>query len=336
MTSLPSYALRLCAALLALASLAASCSKEQRAAAPEPTVGITFEAGLAHTRSDIPADGAVHTLDVLVFRTATGALESHVRSAASRVNVEVLKDVEVTCKAVANAPSGAFAGVRTLSGWEGTSALLSQCSPASLIMTGGSTYTFSAPATEQVELRRLPCKVSLETVTPAFLAYAYTDAESHYLGAFLVNAVGSVLYDGTAQTSPWYNPQGRDASLPEAMQALLCADADSTLSGAATISPDIALYCCPNPTDNSSNSLNAPQWSARNTRLVVVLSIAGQLNYYPVTLPAMTGNTEYRITDLRLLGPGSGSPDIPVSRDVIDYTVVVSPWVDDEKDITMY
>lgn len=325
MTNASSYfrvaALSLCA-LLCLGS----CSRET---APErrETVGVTFEVGLAHSRADLGPDASVSTLDILIFRSATGSVEGHVRGSGTRVNAEVLKGVQVDCRAVANAPEGAFASVRTLDDYLSTLCRLDDNAPQRLVMTGGSTFTFTASGTAPLDLSRLVSKVTLTTLTPVFLGYAYAGSEVHLKGACLINAVGSVPYAGTATAGDlWYNRMACDPALAEGLRALLVKDMDVELTDDNPVDLSQSFYVCPNPVSNDDNALNAPLWSPRSTRLVLEVEIGGLTNYYPVTLPAMEGNTEYRITDLRLLGPGSSNPDLPVSRQVIDYTVMVNPW----------
>ena len=92
----------------------------------------------------------------------------------------------------------------------------------------------------------------------------------------------------------------------------------------------------PNPTSNSVNSVNAPDWSIRNTRIAVELLIDGVSNWYPVDLVEMACNVHYVINSLTVMGPGSQGPDYPVVREDVNFTLFVMPWSDESVKADFY
>ena len=94
-----------------------------------------------------------------------------------------------------------------------------------------------------------------------------------------------------------------------------------TLSDASSKTLGMDFYCCPNPEGK--------------TRLVLELTVCGIKNYYPVTLPPMQCNYEYRIADVELTGWGSASPDVPVDRERLCWNLSVLPWGQEGKTFVM-
>ena len=202
----------------------------------------------------------------------------------------------------------------------------------SLVMAGSGVFP-EGPVDEnvRVSLERYACKVTVESVTVKW-PDAFKMATDVRLGRIaLVNVVGSTPYSGIpAVGETWYNKMGIDAGLSPLIEDLTVKDYGIPLSEDAPVRTESPLYCLPNPTANDVTSSNTAGWSARNTRIAVEILLDGSSNWYPVDLPAMVCNRHYVIRSLTLTGPGSASPDRPVERDDVRYSIAVKPWVDGE------
>lgn len=335
-------------ALLSLSLLPCACDKRGRLPEGEGErsyvmTRVTFAGAPASaTKGGIEATGAVvsddtvESLSVFVYRSATGSLESSVRSEGAVAQVDVPSDMSLQWHVVANIPEGESVSCDTPD--ELNSSLWKPDSlSAPFAMTGTGSGSFSGGESVSVSLRRLVSRVTLQKVTPAFLGTSYKDASVTLTRVFLLNVAGSCPYSGTpsSDVSLWYNKLTLDASLPEGIAGGLVKDYSLSLSDASSVTLGTQLYCCPNPIGNGIDSSTEPSWSARNTRLIIELSIDGVPNYYPITLPAMSCNTDYVIREAVLLGAGASSPDMPVSRDAMRFSIQVNAWGTDAVDLNL-
>lgn len=326
--------LRLAILVLASALLLASCVEGGPDAVR--TAVVRFEAGIAATKATTAATSAeksVSSLDVLVFRTQGGVLEAAGRETGDHLSLSVPADVELDCRVVANAPERAFAGVSSLDGFLATLSRLEDNGPGSLVKGGRVVRSFAEGDDEAVVVTNMVSRVTLGSITPLFLDGGYAGATVTLDAVYLSNVVGSVPYSmvatAPAEAGGWMMKMGDPQDVPAGsnVAAMLYRSVGATLSSAASVTRDDVFYCCPNPVDNGVSYSTAPQWSARNTRLVVVVSFDGVPTYYPIDMPAMQGGYDYVISDLRLLGPGSDHPDKPVVRgDALSFTISVNPW----------
>ena len=149
-------------------------------------------------------------------------------------------------------------------------------------------------------------------------------------GIYLINVNGSCPYSqvSTASTDNglWYN---RQKYVSGECNALISDRFDSPVTlqlSADTVTPYTTshyLYCYPNPTATDSS---ADSWSHRYTRLVVETTLAGKTYYYPVNIPAPAANTLYQITNMKITGLGSDSPDKLVEKGTISVSITVTDW----------
>ena len=83
------------------------------------------------------------------------------------------------------------------------------------------------------------------------------------------------------------------------------------------------FYCYPNPTVTETGS-------ARFTRLVVEATLNGSKYYYPVNITGggegISSNKLYKVTQMTITGPGSLSPDTPVSKQNLTFNIEVLDW----------
>lgn len=312
------YAAGILAVIIPLA--VTSCHKDDIAPEAQRRT-VSFSAGVATKAGD---DG-IGTLDALVFRE-NGQREAYARSGGNSVQVSLPTGIPLRWYLVANATAD-LGSLLTESDLLSSRALLDGQAPSSVTMSGrGSGTIGDGTSTVGVELSRTVSRITLGSISPVFLKDSYQASAVKLAGIHVINAAGSCPYTLIPDAGGvWHNRLGREPGLSRSLSGMLGRDMDQTLDG-HTVEGPWTFYACPNPTDNGIDSRTAPSWSERNTRLVVEISIDGVPNYYPMTLPAMECNTEYLIREAILKGPGSASPDIPVERHDMAFTVSVRPW----------
>lgn len=325
--------IRITALLLAALSPLAACGGPGEPAEPVRRT-VVFELDIPHTRTAVTAHEAdVTSLDLLVYRVSDGSLDCSARLAGEdipSVSAPLSMGMELRYYVIANAPEGmpdAYGDEQSL--LSGVT-LLTHGSADGLVMwgTGGLVVEGDVPAIP-VTLRRYACKVTLGSVSARFLDGSTPSTKVCVGRVALVNVTGSTPWSGEPECGDvWYNRGGVYADLPAKVKDMTVADFGTPVPDSSPVTLDAALYCMPNPTDNGVNGGNSTEWSVRNTRLALELLVDGVANWYPLDLPAMQCNTNYVIERLILLGPGSDSPDKPVSRSEAEFSVSVTPWTE--------
>lgn len=316
-----------------------SCNKDGMGG-PKASVRFRIVTPETETKASVtPYEARVGSLDLLAFRALDGTLDGEpVRAVVvapattlTTISGDVTSNVALNCYVVANAPDGAFSGITSESAFLAALSRLDHSTSNSLVMVGKSlnmTVT-SSDSSEDIEITRLGCKVSVGTVSMSAAYYSGLGASPTVtIGrVVLANVVGSIPYSQVpAAGSVWYNQRGvLDAT--GIVADLTEFTSGAAITGSSPVSVNADLYCYPNPTSNSVDSSNdGGTWSARKTRAAIEVIVNGNPEWYPVTLPAMDCNKHYRIKTLTILGPGSTSPDIPVTRTDLAFTVSVNAW----------
>lgn len=264
---------------------------------------------------------AVSNLDLCAFGE-DDMLETYVRQEGESLTASLRKNTGLSYWLVANAREGLLDNIENEDQFRDTKVFLADSGRDDFLLVGSGTGCFTGRTEKQLNMDRRVCKVSIGKMTPSFLTNTYL-ADSHVTldKVWLINASGSVKLSGEASQEDMLNVGKMDANLSEKLTDLLVASPELNLVDASPIDLALSFYCCPNP--------------AENTRLVLELTIAGQKNYYPITLPAMRCNYEYCADEVELLGWGSASPDVPVDRKTMRWAVTVNPWGFEEKNITI-
>ena len=263
----------------------------------------------------------VSSLDLCAFRP-DGTLDTYARQEGGSITASLTKNMDLSYWLVANAKDGLLDGIATEDGMGNKKAMLSDNDKDALLLVGKGTGRFSGETEEHLDMDRMVCKVSIGKITPSFLGNTHLSNGSVTLDrVYLVNAPGSVPFSGEPSRSDMLNVASMDTSLSANLANLLSASPAIGLGDASPVDLDLSFYCCPNPDEN--------------TRLVLELTISGQKNYYPITLPAMRCNYEYRADEVELLGWGSASPDVPVERNALRWAVTVNPWGVEEKNFVI-
>ena len=322
-------------AFAAIASLA--CSKENPSEqVPQQVQMATLEVNVSDgvtTRATSVKDSQIGTaagdIQVLVFNSA-GNLVGFGENAASSSSISIsLPTGAVKCYAVVNS-SEDLSSVSKESALTSKMSYLKNNSVTKMEMFGSASKTISAGTNSvSIPVKRFAAKVQIDKITPAFTAPAHKAQEFKLTGIYLVNVNGSCPYTqaSTAGSSDyWYNKMKYvsgdcDALVSDKLSSPVTMQ---TSAGAVTAySTTHYLYCYPNPvtTDSSSSS-----WSNRYTRLVVETTLGGTTYYYPVNIPAPAANTMYQITNMKITGLGSDSPDKVVEKGSLSVSITVTDW----------
>lgn len=310
--------------LAGLAVLSGSCAMNHVHEREEVYIRFSIS---THLKSS--SETGISTLDLLVF-LPDGALGVYERVSGSEVASKVLAGTPLNWYLVANAPEGSLS---MLEDERDFLAKLSRLGDSDgFVMRASGTRIFLHDDTVYAELVRLACKVTLESLAPLFLADSYEGCDVRVTRISLINVVGTCPYSMIPHAGEWYNMLGMDDELPTGVRKLIDMELDIPLTASGLEGP-WSLYCMPNPVDNGVHSGLEPSWSPRNTRLVLELDIDGVKSWYPMDLPAMKCNHEYIFKEVRLLGEGSGHPDIPVARSGVSFEIGVDPWAAESKDV---
>lgn len=316
--------------LLALTlTFVSSCAKDGSSVRTAGEGKVIFACGETRAESASDTDG-INTVDLLVFRKGDGFLESYSRAEGNSVTTSVTTGFTYVYYVIANAPQNVLDRCVCEADFHKSVWSLADMANGTA-MVGSGEKRLEDNETVVVGLDRLLSKVTLEGITPSFLEHGFKDASVRLERVFLINVNGSCPYDSSATAGAvWYNRLGME-SLPSVISDCLVSDSGRALSGSGKVTEAFSFLCCPNPVGNGVTSLTEPSWSVRNTRLVIEISIDGVPNYYPIDIPSMSRNTNYIVRDAVLLGPGSSSPDIPVSRVSLSFSITVNQWMEDEE-----
>ena len=287
----------------------------------------------ADVKAAVLGDGsAVDRLDLLVFRSSDGTLDSYSSVSGNGLS-DISAVVTVGCRMnwhlVANAPEGAFDGITSEAGFMAQNTLLSHTSERTLVMHGSGTKTFTPgePATTVV-LKRYASKVSVGHISVSWLGDFALTPPCVLETVALVNARGQISWEGVPSGQAdglWYNRSGIDPSLGGIEAACLVAHPHRSIAGANAVNAGVELYAMPNPSECDDNADVMP-WAPRRTRIAIGLRIDGILQWYPIDLPAMECNTHYAVRNVFITGPGALEPDGTLDRSSISFTVELQPW----------
>jgi len=322
-------------AFVAIASLA--CSKENPSEqVPEGTQMATLEVNVSDgvaTRATSVKDSQIGTaagdIQVLVFNSA-GNLVGFGENAASSSNISIsVPTGSVKCYAVVNS-SEDLSSVSKESTLTSKVSYLKNNSVTKMEMIGSASKTIASGANSvSIPVKRFAAKVQIDKITPAFTAPAHKAQEFKLTGIYLVNVNGSCPYTLTStagSTDYWYNKMKYVSGDCNALISDKLSSPVTLQASADAVTPYTTshyLYCYPNPvtTDSSSSS-----WSNRYTRLVVETTLGGTTYYYPVNIPTPAANTLYQITNMKITGLGSNSPDKLVEKGSLSVSITVTDW----------
>lgn len=300
-------AIGILAAMLALGA----CSKPD-----EERVSVSFLAR-ADVKAALQNDDALERLDLLVFRSSDGAIDTYASASGHSIKASVTASCNMNWHLVANAPAGAFDGIVKEADFLERNTLLEHTTENTLVMHGSGTKVFnSGESPTTVVMQRYASKVSVERVAVIWLG-EFVDTPPCILETVaLVNARGQISWEGTPSASAgglWYNRSGIDG-LSGIVASCLVAHPNLSIASADGVNVGTALYAMPNPS------------AIEPTRLVLGMRIDGILQWYPIDLPPMQSNTHYSAKNVFITGPGAPEPNGDLDRMSISFTVELQPW----------
>jgi len=318
-----------------MALLLGSCTKEGGTPSAR-NVRVTFVVDASATKGSLSPGGetSIQSLDLLVFR-ADGALESHVRvGSVSSVEASLISGEELTYYIVANLPASRLAAVSGKAEFLSTLTYLSDTSMGTMVMSASGTLTLDGLADVEVGpvgLNRYACKISITDISVPWLS-SFATAPSCVVNRILVMNARTVAPLSGAATADadayWVNKLTDEAVDPATMVGRLVYENPSlAILSSAKTSLGATLFAMPNASTGDANASDTP-WSPRRTRVCVELLIDGHSNWYPIDLPAMARNTQYVVSELVIMGPGTTAPDMGIDRTAVAFGVEVAPWTE--------
>ena len=323
-------------AFVAITSLA--CSKENPSEqAAQQTQMATLEVNVfdgittrATSVNDANIGTAERDIQVLVFNSegdllAYGANED----SSTKVSLSIPTGT-VECYAVVNSYDD-LSVIATKTVFLKHISHLKDNDPTRMEMLGSVTKSVVAGENSvSIAVKRFASKVQIDKITPAFTAPAHRAMEFKITGIYLINVNGTCPYTmvptAASESTSWYNKRKYVSgdcnhlitdkfSTPVAMQ---------TSAGVVTpYSTPHYLYCYPNPI---TTDVSTTTWSERVSRLVVETTLGGTTYYYSVNIPTPQCNTVYQITNMKITGIGSDTPDAVVQKGSLSVSLTVTDW----------
>ena len=323
-------------AFVALTSLA--CSKDNPSEqAAQQTQMATLEVNVAEgitTRAtsvnDANIGSAAGDIQVLVFNNEGDLLAYGVNAASSSTISISIPTGTVECHAVVNS-SDDLSNISTKTNFLKRLSHLKNNTTSRMEMLGSVSKTVAAGANSvSIAVKRFASKVQIDKITPAFAAPAHRTMEFKLAGIYLINVNGTCPYTmiptGASESTSWYNKRkyvSGDCNH-------LITDKFSThvimQTSAGEVTPYSTphyLYCYPNPI---ATDVSTTTWSERISRLVVETTLGGTTYYYSVNIPTPQCNTVYQITNMKITGLGTDTPDAVVQKGSLSVSLTVTDW----------
>jgi hypothetical protein len=218
---------------------------------------------------------------------------------------------------LSNYPADAYPwrSVRSLESLEDLPFRLSDEDPAAPMLYGES----AAGTMGQVTLRPMLAKITLHSIGCDFSGRAYAGERLQDVRAYLTYASQECRpFAPEDPPSSWLNAGRLDEAATAALnhpEAIL-----QTLSASlgGRIYPAAGFYCYPNPSDGTT-------FGSPVTRLVIEGKLRGTTYYYPIDLPGLEADVQYRL-DVTLTRAGTTDPDTPAVAGSIRLESQVLDW----------
>lgn len=218
---------------------------------------------------------------------------------------------------LSNYPVDAYAwsGVRCLGSLADLPFRLEDEDPAAPMLYGES----EAGSMGRVVLRPMLAKITLRSIACEFSERPYAGERLQDVRAYLTYASQECRpFAPEDPPSSWLNAGRLDEagtaalSHPEAVLQTL----STSLGG--RIYPSAGFYCYPNPSDGAA-------FGSPVTRLVIEGKLRGTTYYYPIDLPGLEADVQYRM-DVTLTRAGTTDPDTPAAPGSIRLESQVLDW----------
>ncbi|MCI1721160.1 MAG: fimbrial protein [Bacteroidales bacterium] len=289
-------------------------------------------------------DNKIQTLELFVFKNDSaasddGVLEAYKKFSSSELTT--LTGLQMSAKtgpkniiAIANSHKADWTGIDTYAKFKAVVSSLKTENLTTFTMTGSATATLTAATSVSIPVARLVGRVILKSIKTNFAGTPYAGSTLSAVKIFLTNVSGSKIFaTGEDPTAPVILNAKQYSSADCsgcAMSGMLYDEVAGTIGETAVTTPHY-FYCY-------ENVLAAETVTARFTRLVIQATLGGKVYYYPVDINrsgygwvsannhvGVKRNTSYSISVV-VNGPGSTSPDVPITRGTITASITVASW----------
>ena len=305
--------------------MTAACSKDLGS-----TAGESVEGSIRSYTEAKDGEKKVNKLQVLVF-DSQGVLNAYISQTSLTGSITTTLGAKKIW-AVVNGPD--LNKVLTESELKATALTLGSNAADSFVMTGSAEHTVTAGNSScNITVSRLVSRISLDSVTnnmPEALG------ELKIQGVYLSNVVGNQNMAGSAAATTWYNQEGRKDENPLVKEHIIdgktymASVPALTYNGSAlNIAHGVTnktqgswlFYTYPNTNLSGIKGFNSA-FQAQSTALVVIATVNGKTQYYPVVL---NRNKSYSV-DLTVTGLGSDDPNTKIEKGSATFSVTVEEW----------
>ena len=218
---------------------------------------------------------------------------------------------------LSNYPADAYAwnGIRSLGSLADLPFRLADEDPAAPMLYGES----AAGTMGQVILRPMLAKITLRSVACEFSERPYAGEKLRDVRADLTYASQECRpFAPEDPPSSWLNAGRLDEAETAALSHPETVLQPLTAALGGRIYPSAGFYCYPNPSDGSA-------FGSPVTRLVIEGKLGGTTYYYPIDLPGLEADVQYRM-DVTLTRAGTTDPDTPAVAGSIRLESQVLDW----------
>ena len=216
-----------------------------------------------------------------------------------------------------------WSDIRTYPSLENRRFRLEDENPESPMMVGTCELPEGTSRSVRISLQPMLSRITLRSIACDFTGRGYAGEPLRNVRAYLTWA--SRECQPTAENDhpvSWLNAGRLDetetASLPH--PEMVCSAVSPALSH--RIYPSLSFFCYPNPSEGAS-------FGQPVTRLVIEGQLQGTTCYYPIDLPGLKANTQYRM-DVTLTRAGTSDPDTPAVAGTVLLESRIMDW--DERD----
>ena len=251
----------------------------------------------------------IKNLSLFAFRKSDGMLEGASNSSRDSVSIRLVSGREYNLYLLANAPKDFSDSISQENEYLRERTSLSENDPSSPLLFC-SNLSYKAPEQEPVlELKRFLCRISIGSISVEWPTGTPCTIET----IMLINACESTPLSGIPDgMGPRLNCPGAEDALDDSVRDKLVWEGITRINDCSEVILDREFFSMPDPYGKTS--------------LAVRINIAGCDNWYPVSLPQMDCNHDYRINCIVIKGPGSEGPGEDVSRESVSYVISVQPW----------
>ena len=209
----------------------------------------------------------------------------------------------------------AWSGIRSLGSLADLPFRLEDEDPAAPMLYGES----EAGSMGRVTLRPMLAKITLRSIACEFSERPYAGERLQDVRAYLTYASQECRpFAPEDPPSSWLNAGRLDEAGTAALAHPETVLQTLTASLGGRIYPSAGFYCYPNPSDGS-------EFGSPVTRLVIEGKLRGTTYYYPIDLPGLEADVQYRM-DVTLTRTGTTDPDTPAVSGSIRLESQVLDW----------